>query len=45
MGAFVIEGQGQIEDVKLQAGDSFLISANVKKLMWKGEMTVLAYYG
>ena len=45
LGAFVIEGQGQIEDVKLQAGDSFLISANVKKLMWKGEMTVLAYYG
>ncbi len=45
LGAFIIDGKGQIEDVKLKAGDSLLISANVKKLMWKGEMTVLAYYG
>ena len=45
LGAFVIDGEGQIEDVYLKAGDSFLISANVKKLVWKGEMTILAYYG
>ena len=45
LGAFVIEGHGEIDGVSLKAGDSFLITANTKKLLWKGEMTLLAYSG
>ena len=45
LGAFVIEGNGEIDGVSLKAGDSFLITANTKKLLWKGEMTLLAYSG
>ena len=45
LGAFVIEGQGSIDGVALKAGDSFLITANTKKLLWEGEMTLLAYSG
>lgn len=45
LGAFVIEGSGEIDGVSLKAGDCLLITAEVKELLWKGEMTILAYSG
>lgn len=45
LGAFVIDGEGFIEETNLKAGDCFLITNNVNELNWKGNMTVLAFYG
>ena len=45
LGAFVIDGEGEIDGIKLRAGDSLLITANVKELVFKGRMSILAYTG
>ena len=45
LGAFVIEGTGEIDGIPLKAGDCLLITAEVKELKWKGDMTILAYSG
>lgn len=45
LGAFIIEGEGMLEDIALHAGDSILITSQVNELKFKGAMTILAYHG
>lgn len=45
LGAFVIEGEGKIENVLLKAGDCLFITSQVKDLIFEGHMTLLAYSG
>ncbi len=45
MGAFVITGKGQIDDIPLQAGNCLLVTAKTEVLALEGKMTLLAYSG